>query len=316
MTNIPVPRIEFDRAKYGCTLLADAARIDDIPGFITEPRSHRLGFYEIALIREGRGCLELDDAALPVAPRAVLVTAPGEVRRWRLEGPRFEGLLVFFEADFVADLGAGRLLESLPLLLSPPSERAFAPAHKAFDELSSFALRMREELRAPRRDTEHALRAETYRLLVSLQRAAEPTQREAHEGATAARARSRRLFNRFTALVEERFHEEHEVRAYATLLGVAARRLGQCAREASGLHAREVIHRRQFLEARRLLVHTEMSVAAIAEHLGFSETSYFIRFFKRYANATPLAFRTRHPSDISAHLRDLSRTEGPSTMAG
>src|SRR5271154_2920758 len=138
-------RIEFDRAKYGCRLLADAARIGDIPGFITEPRSHRLGFYEIALISEGSGCLELDDAVLPVSPRAVLVTAPGELRRWRLQGSRLDGLLVFFEAEFVCDLLEGRLLHSLPLLSSEPSRRGFAPAGEVFDELSILAMRMRNE---------------------------------------------------------------------------------------------------------------------------------------------------------------------------
>ena len=71
--------IAFDRHKYGMPLLVDACSVASIPGFITEPMPHRLGFYEIALVTAGRGRLELDGAAAEVAPGTVLVTRPGEI---------------------------------------------------------------------------------------------------------------------------------------------------------------------------------------------------------------------------------------------
>ena len=80
-----VAPIRFDRMKYGRPLLVDACEIAAIPGFITGPRAHRLHFYEIALLTEGRGRLALDDTLLELAPRRIFVTAPGEVRSWRLD---------------------------------------------------------------------------------------------------------------------------------------------------------------------------------------------------------------------------------------
>jgi AraC family transcriptional regulator, transcriptional activator of pobA len=311
-----IEQIDFDRAKYGRALLADACRIREIPGFITEPRSHRLAFYEIALISEGHGHLELDDTALAIEPHRIAVTAPGELRRWRLDRSGLDGFVVFFEADFVGELLGGRLLRELPLLSSRPASRGFAVEPERFRELAAIATQMCDELRTPREDTGHALRAETYRLLVALQREGATVRRDAAAFATTAGTRSRQIYRRFNALVDRHFAEEHEVRAYARMLAIDPQHLGRCVREAAGLTASEVIHRRQFLEARRLLVHTTLGVSSISEELGFSECSYFIRFFKRYAATTPLAFRTRHESDISAPLRDLSPDEEAVTMAG
>ena len=287
----PPPTIRFDRRKYGPELLLDACTIADIPGFITGPaRPHRLGFHEIALVTGGDGVLELDGVALPLAPGRALLTAPGETRRWRLApGSRepLAGLLVFFEAEFFnAFFGDARFVENLPLLAADASQRSLAPAVRAFDELVDVAGHMRDELQAVRDDTSHALRAHGYRLLVALQRL----------GGTRAVPRadaSRALARRFALLVDERVACADGVADYAERLHVTARHLNDCVQQATGRTASEAIHARRMLEARRLLLHSDASVGAIAEALGFGDASYFVRFFRRHAGTTPLAFRRR-----------------------
>jgi AraC-like DNA-binding protein len=295
-------RVVFDRTKYGVPLLVDACRIGDIHDFTLGRSSHRLGFHEVALITCGRGVLELDDAPIEVAPRRIFVTVPGEVRRWQLRDPSLDGMLVFFEAGFLNDfIRDARFVERLPLMAAAPRHRSLVPAAKRFDALLDIAGTMRDELKAPRADSEHALRAETYRLLVDLQRLAAPYAAPR----TASRPCARRLLERFEERVDESFARHHRVAEYAAMLGVTERHLNGCVREASGMTARDAIHRRQYQEARRLLVHTRLPVAAIAEQLGFADSSWFIRFFKRHAGATPLAFRMRHESDISVRVGDL-----------
>lgn len=45
------------------------------------------------------------------------------------------------------------------------------------------------------------------------------------------------------------------------------------------------------LEARRLLVHSSMTVSEIAYHLRFQDPSYFGRFFRRHLGQTPGQYR-------------------------
>jgi AraC-like DNA-binding protein len=287
----PAPTIRFDRRKYGDELLVDACAISDLPGFITGPaRPHRLAFYEVALVTSGEGRLDLDGVALPVARGRALLTEPGETRRWRLapELPeRLDGLLVFFEAEFFnAFFGDTRFVENLPLVAAAPQQRSLAAPPRAFDELVDLAGGMRDELRCVRDDTSHALRAQAYRLLVSLQRL------DGDFAACPADA-SRALARRFAALVDERVALAEGVGAYAERLHVTPRHLNQCVQAVLGRSASEAIHARRMLEARRLLLHTGLGVGAIAERLNFSDASYFVRFFKRHAGTTPLAFRRR-----------------------
>ena len=63
--------------------------------------------------------------------------------------------------------------------------------------------------------------------------------------------------------------------------------------EATGQSAKALIDARVVLEAKRLLVHTDLSSAAIGHRLGFSEATNFTKFFAREAGVSPGAFRRR-----------------------
>lgn len=51
--------------------------------------------------------------------------------------------------------------------------------------------------------------------------------------------------------------------------------------------------RKLTLAAKRLLLHTQDTVEQIAEALGFSESTNFVKFFHRLEDCTPRAFRDR-----------------------
>ncbi|GAB3557776.1 helix-turn-helix domain-containing protein [Spirosoma fluminis] len=100
------------------------------------------------------------------------------------------------------------------------------------------------------------------------------------------------LLRKYQAEIDEHFRELHQVSAYASLLNVSAGYLSEAVKAQSGKPAITHIHERLILEARRLLFHTQHSLKEIAFDLGFSEASYFNRFFKRETGATPADYRT------------------------
>ncbi|MCD0490065.1 AraC family transcriptional regulator [Pedobacter sp. MC2016-14] len=103
------------------------------------------------------------------------------------------------------------------------------------------------------------------------------------------------LLRKFQAKVDQCYHELHEVGDYASLLNISAGHLSEVVKMQSGKPAIKHIHDRLILEARRLLFHTNKSSKEIAYDLGFSDASYFNRFFKRETGITPsecrIAFR-------------------------
>ena len=298
-----VPTIRFDRTKYGRRLLADACQIRSLPHFITAPVAHRLQFYEIALVADGAGCLELDGSTVAIGRRRLLLTRPGEIRRWRLGTPRrLDGLLAFFEGDFINEFFAdSRFLEKLPVVAAPAMQRSVALEKTDSDSIADMIGTMHDELNCIRADTSHALRAQVYRLLIAVQRLMTPR-------ADPLADRSRSLARRFRDLVEDGFATSMRVSHYAARLHVTPRHLNFCVQAATGRSASDVLAERLFLECRRLLLHSELSMREIADSLNFTDPSYFARFFKHHAGATPTRFRVTHGSPISSPSRDLPPT--------
>lgn len=101
------------------------------------------------------------------------------------------------------------------------------------------------------------------------------------------------LVKRFQAKIDESFHELHEVGDYASLLHISAGHLSEVVKTQSGKPAIKHIHERLVMEARRLLFHTTNPMKEIAYDLGFSDASYFNRFFKRETGDTPAGYRSK-----------------------
>ncbi|MEO8134177.1 MAG: AraC family transcriptional regulator [Betaproteobacteria bacterium] len=284
--------IHFDRMKYGRRLLADAFDVTNMPGFIKTPDPHRLAFHEIVLVTNGHGTVDLDGTPLEVAPYRLCITAPGEVRSWRLRGDRLDGLVAFFETELFTEFFADpSFIDKFPVLAMDAPRRSMALSRKRFDELAGIVGAMQDELRCVQADSGHVLRAQAYLLLTALQRqcgarAAEPVDK------------ARVVSLRYSALVEKRFLHNDSVADYAALLGVTPRHLKHCVRAATGSTPGEIFQRRLHLEACRLLLNTDLDIVEVAQVLNFSDPSYFNRFFRRHAGTTPRTFRVQHGSPI------------------
>ena len=90
----------------------------------------------------------------------------------------------------------------------------------------------------------------------------------------------------FIEMIENNFHSLKLPKDYASLLNITPNQLNFVCQQQINLSAGEII-RRIILEAKRLLVSFDLSIANIAETLNYSEPSYFVKFFKKYTSFTP-----------------------------
>ena len=84
------------------------------------------------------------------------------------------------------------------------------------------------------------------------------------------------------------------VKELAERLNISPRYLSDLLKQETGKTAMELIHISLIGEAKNLLYLAENGVAEIAYQLGFENTSYFSRLFKKQTGLTPLAFRKHH----------------------
>ena len=76
------------------------------------------------------------------------------------------------------------------------------------------------------------------------------------------------------------------------MLNLSTYQLSAITKGVLGKTPSEVINDYIILEAKRYLLGTSDQVNQIAWHLGYEDTSYFIRFFKKHTGFSPDAFRT------------------------
>ncbi|CAI0737032.1 L-rhamnose operon regulatory protein rhaS [Serratia quinivorans] len=100
-------------------------------------------------------------------------------------------------------------------------------------------------------------------------------------------------FRQFQALVDERFSQWSQVGDYASYLGCTEKSLTRATLAAQGISAKAYLSKRIVLEAKRLLIHTDLPIGTLSGRLGFGEVDRFCKFFKRETSFTPKDFRKR-----------------------
>ncbi|HEX8515753.1 MAG TPA: helix-turn-helix domain-containing protein [Bacteroidia bacterium] len=113
-------------------------------------------------------------------------------------------------------------------------------------------------------------------------------------------AASSQVFRKFNDLLEEKFIELHKVSDYAERMNVSANHLSETIKKITGSTAGELILDRLVLEAKRLLLHSDITAKEVAYHLHYSDPSYFSRFFKTKTGMSPEEFR-KHTREKYQH---------------
>lgn len=98
-------------------------------------------------------------------------------------------------------------------------------------------------------------------------------------------------FIRFQKLVASKHYEIRTTKHYAFLLNVTQKQLNKLCRAFTEMTAKEYINRYLIMEAKRRLATTDFPVNQIAFDCGFSESTNFLKFFKKHARTTPAQFR-------------------------
>lgn len=100
-----------------------------------------------------------------------------------------------------------------------------------------------------------------------------------------------KLFKDFSLLVEQNFKTLHSVTDYANRLGLSPKSLTKHLQKTGSQTPSDFIKSRILLEAQRQLIYSNNSVKQIAYSLGFNDSAYFTRFFKKATSKSPLQFR-------------------------
>ncbi len=250
---------------------------------------HKHSFYHLVYFTQGGGEHLVDFKTFKVQKGMIYFMRPGQVHNWHFKGA-VDGYIINFSSTFFDSLSInsnisdqfsffdGNLLNQVIYLRKATQKNVEA----VFETI------IREQ-KESKPSAQLMIAGLLMQLFVLIQREIEdtaPPETMIHQQAPVIR--------KFQQLVELHFREMKLPNEYASLLYVTPHYLNAQCKTFLHTPAGEVIRNRIVLEAKRLLVNAELSIAAIALELNFADSSYFVKFFKKYTGATPDAFRNKH----------------------
>jgi len=122
---------------------------------------------------------------------------------------------------------------------------------------------------------------------------------DANVPVAALAARRSLQIRRFRELIAQHFREHRPVEFYAAALDVTPPQLGRICREELGSSPTALINDHLIREAQRDLVYSGMTVKQIAHSLGFEDSAYFSRYFRKQTGATPREFQSAAHRDLA-----------------
>ncbi|OQA39066.1 MAG: HTH-type transcriptional activator RhaS [Chloroflexi bacterium ADurb.Bin325] len=102
-----------------------------------------------------------------------------------------------------------------------------------------------------------------------------------------------RLVRRAMAYMHAHYAQELTRGELAQVVGLSERHLARSFAAEMGLSPMEYLNRYRIAQARRLLDESDASIAQVMEAVGFGDSSYFARIFRREVGMSPRAYRGR-----------------------
>lgn len=246
---------------------------------------HFHDFFQVFLI-QGPARLMHDFRDYKVSGVTLFFLAPGQVHTIYPRSPSMHGTVASFtQAFFDHHAPPPSLLFELPFFFGNQTLPWFSVRADEAARIVSLFTDLQREYDAGRRGVLEILRA-TLRILFI-----ETTRLGALGTPGQEPSRAALLVRQFHLAVEHHFREWQALAPYAKLLGITLNHLNDVIHQETGHSAGEIIRNRRLLDAKRLLLHSDLSVSEIGYQTGFQDPSYFSRFFRRYAGETPAEFR-------------------------
>ena len=96
------------------------------------------------------------------------------------------------------------------------------------------------------------------------------------------------------SMIEQRYQEELNLKLVADELHLHVAYLGQVFKKETQRSFSQVLNQVRTKQAQKLLLYTEKTISEIAEEVGFNNTNYFSKMFKKLNGITPKEFREQY----------------------
>lgn len=243
---------------------------------------HRHNFYFVLAIEQGEGTHEIDFTPYQVRDHSVFILRPGQVHRLELFA-RSTGFLMEFDLAFY---------QPRTTIGEPRWRKAVTKNYCGLDEGNYKALQIHlagllREYTGKQEGYLEAIRAELDLFFINFTRQS----RDPKAATSSDNGYIQDRFEEMSRLLETNISAMKKVSQYAGLMNLSSYQLNAITKASVDKTVTELINDQIILEAKRHLLATASPVKEIADLLGYEDSSYFIRFFRKQTGQSPDMFR-------------------------
>lgn len=252
-------------------------------GWTIRPHAHAT-LTQMFYVEEGHGEMHTERGAFSfTAPCFLLV--PGRLVHAFTWQPGVAGRVLTVATTYLQELLAAD--PALADLFAEPSCLPMPPDSEEMRFVAASLGRIAREIAWCAPGQAMAIEAQLTCLLVEAARLSQGTQNLAAH----ARSFQAELVGKFREAIENGFTHNHKLETYVRELRVSVTQLRTACRKVARQPPTGLIQDRIVVEAKRILIYTDMTISAAAYHLGFDDPAYFSRLFQKRTGLSPRAFR-------------------------
>lgn len=262
----------------------DVFKLEDKIGNSYNAREmHRHEFFEFFVFTEAKGSHEIDFQTFPLKNNSVHIVVPGQIHR--LSFAKLCGYAICFTEDFLISTTKKKLQSQYPFFENTTTP-LYALDAKANKILLDSIKKLYKEFINFNYDDIDFLKYHLHIVLLQFKFICATA-----KSPTVTSLKNNAHITAFKRLIEYNYLQHLSIAEYASQLNVSTNYLNALCKKHGGISAIQLSQQRLLLEAKRMLVISDLSIKEIAFALNFKEVNYFIRFFKKHTLQTPVAYR-------------------------
>ncbi len=245
--------------------------------------THRHDFFFILALLKGKGDHTIDFIPYKIKNHTIFFMRPGQVHQLNLKAGS-TGYLIQFKKDFYLT----NEKDSRLLLRNASSKNILQTDVKTFNKFYSILTEIFRESNTKAENYYEVIKASFSIFFIELVRYQQKFEQDMDKGTVLNQDR----LEDFMELLDAHISKNKQPAQYAKMLNLTPYQLNTITKTALGKTSSELINEQIILESKRYLLSTSNQIKEIAYHLGYEDTSYFIRFFKKHTGLSPEAFRS------------------------
>lgn len=279
-----IPQFEQDKQlkDFYCNRFSD--HINKNIDLIKTPHKHN--FYLCVVFTHGSGTHEIDFNSYEIKPGSVFFLKPGQTHFWKFNSAP-EGYIFFHSQEFYKLLFSTKTLDQFPFYDSYKNSPGLNLDKNNLETITAHFENIYQEFHQNLPYKSQQLASLLNTTYIDLAR------NYSFDNSNQSNTSTRylRLFRTLENVIETYFKTEKSAKFYANELNITSKHLNRITKITINKTTTELITERVLLEAKRLIVHSDIPLARVAETLGYEDYAYFSKVFKLKTKSTPMEFK-------------------------